>query len=90
MRSSIARQEAAGIVTFDDKGKQFHTEKRMGLVGDHYTDPVTLARLPGEMAIGHTRYSTRARWRCAMCSRFSPSLKSAALPSRTMAISPMG
>jgi amidophosphoribosyltransferase len=38
-------QEAAGIVTFD--GKQFHTEKRMGLVGDHYTDPVTLAKLPG-------------------------------------------
>src|SRR3954462_12163880 len=51
-------QEAAGIVTFDGKGKQFHTEKRMGLVGDHYTDPATLAKLPGEMAIGHTRYST--------------------------------
>jgi amidophosphoribosyltransferase len=49
-------QEAAGIVTFD--GKQFHTEKRMGLVGDHYTDPVTLAKLPGFISIGHTRYST--------------------------------
>ncbi|WP_283194902.1 amidophosphoribosyltransferase [Rhizobium sp. AN80A] len=49
-------QEAAGIVTFD--GKQFHMEKRMGLVGDHYTDPATLAKLPGFISIGHTRYST--------------------------------
>jgi amidophosphoribosyltransferase len=49
-------QEAAGIVTFD--GKQFHTEKRMGLVGDHYTDPAILAKLPGTISIGHTRYST--------------------------------
>ena len=49
-------QEAAGIVSFD--GRQFHTEKRMGLVGDHYTDPATLARLPGSISIGHTRYST--------------------------------
>ncbi|PRD45891.1 amidophosphoribosyltransferase [Phyllobacterium phragmitis] len=49
-------QEAAGIVTFD--GQQFYTEKRMGLVGDHYTDPATLAKLPGYMAMGHTRYST--------------------------------
>ncbi|PYE46095.1 amidophosphoribosyltransferase [Rhizobium sp. PP-F2F-G20b] len=49
-------QEAAGIVTFD--GRQFYTEKRMGLVGDHYTDPATLAKLPGFIGIGHTRYST--------------------------------
>ncbi|RYE85533.1 MAG: amidophosphoribosyltransferase, partial [Hyphomicrobiales bacterium] len=49
-------QEAAGIVSFD--GRHFHTEKRMGLVGDHYTDPATLAKLPGSISIGHTRYST--------------------------------
>ncbi|NML74219.1 amidophosphoribosyltransferase [Rhizobium sp. S-51] len=49
-------QEAAGIVSFD--GRQFHTEKHMGLVGDHYTNPATLAKLPGSSAIGHTRYST--------------------------------
>lgn len=49
-------QEAAGIVSFD--GKRFHQERHMGLVGDHYTNPMTLARLPGSMAIGHTRYST--------------------------------
>ena len=49
-------QEAAGIVSFD--GKRFYQERHMGLVGDHYTNPMTLARLPGSMAIGHTRYST--------------------------------
>ena len=30
----------------------------MGLVGDHYTNPATLAQLPGDRAIGHVRYST--------------------------------
>jgi len=49
-------QEAAGIVTFD--GRQFHSERQLGLVGDHYTDPATLAKLPGHMAMGHVRYST--------------------------------
>jgi len=49
-------QEAAGIVSYD--GVQFHAEKQMGLVGDHYTNQATLARLPGAMAIGHVRYST--------------------------------
>ena len=49
-------QEAAGIVSFD--GKRFHTEKHMGLVGDQFTNPSTLARLPGTASIGHTRYST--------------------------------
>ncbi len=49
-------QESAGIVSFD--GTQFHSEKRMGLVGDHFTDPMTLANLPGQSAMGHVRYST--------------------------------
>jgi len=49
-------QEAAGIVSFD--GKRFYQERHMGLVGDHYTNPMTLARLPGSISIGHTRYST--------------------------------
>jgi amidophosphoribosyltransferase len=49
-------QEAAGIVSFD--GLRFHSERRMGLVGDHYTDPATLAKLPGNISIGHVRYST--------------------------------
>ncbi|WP_407965076.1 amidophosphoribosyltransferase [Bartonella sp. C271] len=49
-------QEAAGIVSYHNK--IFHQEKHLGLVGDHYTDSATLARLPGDRAIGHTRYST--------------------------------
>jgi len=49
-------QEGCGIVSFD--GKNYHSEKRQGLVGDHFTDPETLKRLPGNFAIGHNRYST--------------------------------
>lgn len=49
-------QEAAGIVSFD--GQQFHSERNLGLVGDHYTNPATLAKLPGGSAMGHVRYST--------------------------------
>ena len=49
-------QEAAGIVSFD--GQQFHSERQLGLVGDHFTDPATVARLPGHMSMGHVRYST--------------------------------
>jgi len=49
-------QEGCGIVSFD--GKTFHSEKRQGLVGDHFTDPVTIKKLPGKFAIGHNRYST--------------------------------
>ena len=49
-------QEGCGIVSFD--GKHYHSEKRQGLVGDHFTDPETLKKLPGNFAIGHNRYST--------------------------------
>ncbi len=49
-------QEGCGIVSFD--GKNYHSEKRHGLVGDHFTDHETLKRLPGFFAIGHNRYST--------------------------------
>jgi amidophosphoribosyltransferase len=49
-------QEAAGITTFD--GKEFYTERHIGLVGDNFTKAKVLARLPGDRAIGHTRYST--------------------------------
>ena len=49
-------QEAAGITTFD--GKEFYTERHIGLVGDNFTKAKVLARLPGNRAIGHTRYST--------------------------------
>ena len=49
-------QEGCGIVSFD--GKNYHSEKRQGLVGDHFTDPKILEKLPGNFAIGHNRYST--------------------------------
>ncbi|QKV18437.1 amidophosphoribosyltransferase [Oricola thermophila] len=49
-------QEAAGIVTFD--GSQFHVERHVGLIGDNFTKPSVIARLSGDRAIGHTRYST--------------------------------
>ncbi|MGL4810529.1 MAG: amidophosphoribosyltransferase, partial [Beijerinckiaceae bacterium] len=49
-------QEAAGIVSFD--GRRFHSERRLGLVGDNFSDAKTMERLAGQAAIGHTRYST--------------------------------
>ena len=49
-------QEGCGIVSYD--GKNYHSEKRQGLVGDHFTDPEALKKLPGNFAIGHNRYST--------------------------------
>ena len=49
-------QEAAGIVTFD--GQRYNSERRLGLVGDHFSKASTIGRLPGESAIGHVRYST--------------------------------
>ena len=49
-------QEAAGICSYD--GHNFHSERRMGLVGDNFSKANVLARLKGRMAIGHDRYST--------------------------------
>ena len=49
-------QEAAGIVSYD--GGRFHSEKRMGLVGDHFSSDRVISRLKGTRAVGHTRYST--------------------------------
>ena len=49
-------QEGCGIVSFD--GKNYHSEKRQGLVGDHFTKSEVIKKLPGKFAIGHNRYST--------------------------------
>src|SRR5438874_13215485 len=49
-------QEAAGIVSFD--GKRFHSERRLGLVGDNFSRREVIERLPGLSAMGHVRYST--------------------------------
>jgi amidophosphoribosyltransferase len=48
-------QESAGIAASD--GAQVRIHKAMGLVSDIFTAE-TLPRLPGSLAIGHTRYST--------------------------------
>jgi amidophosphoribosyltransferase len=49
-------QEACGIVSFD--AKRFHSERRLGLVGDTFSRRDVIDRLPGTAAIGHVRYST--------------------------------
>src|ERR1700755_2375219 len=49
-------QEAAGIVSFD--GSRFHSERRLGMVGDTFSRREVIDRLPGTTAIGHVRYST--------------------------------
>ena len=38
-------QEGCGIVSFD--GKNFHSEKRLGLVGDNFTKGKIIEKLPG-------------------------------------------
>jgi len=48
-------QEGAGIASSD--GKQFFIEKGVGLVADIFSEK-RLKRLPGDIAIGHNRYST--------------------------------
>ena len=49
-------QEAAGIVSYDQK--QFHAERRLGLVSEHFTKSNVIDGLPGDAAVGHVRYST--------------------------------
>ncbi|HET7789381.1 MAG TPA: amidophosphoribosyltransferase [Gemmatimonadales bacterium] len=49
-------QESAGIVSVDGEGVA-RAHRGMGLVADIFNEQV-LAGLPGDVAIGHTRYST--------------------------------
>ncbi len=49
-------QESAGIATHDAAGVA-HAHREMGLVQEVFP-PSVLARLPGDVAIGHVRYST--------------------------------
>lgn len=48
-------QESAGIAVSD--GRKIHSVRKMGHVAEIFT-PDVLNQLPGELAIGHTRYST--------------------------------
>ncbi|MEI7711081.1 MAG: amidophosphoribosyltransferase [Rhodospirillales bacterium] len=49
-------QEATGIVSYDND--RFRSHRALGLVGDAFSDPRTMAGLPGRNAIGHNRYAT--------------------------------
>ena len=49
-------QESAGIVALDDEGTA-RMHKGMGLVSENF-DPQLVHRLQGDVAVGHTRYST--------------------------------
>ncbi|MGH7519323.1 MAG: amidophosphoribosyltransferase, partial [Gemmatimonadales bacterium] len=49
-------QESAGIVAIDRDGTA-RSHRGMGLVAENFDD-ANLARLPGDVAVGHTRYST--------------------------------
>src|SRR5574338_1236468 len=49
-------QESAGIVAIDGDGVA-RSHRGMGLVSENFED-TTLAALPGDVAVGHTRYST--------------------------------
>ncbi|MGE5508711.1 MAG: amidophosphoribosyltransferase [Chitinophagales bacterium] len=51
-------QESAGLVVSDGTSVRLH--KNMGLVAEVFPEEV-LAALPGELAIGHVRYSTTGR-----------------------------
>jgi len=49
-------QESAGIVAVDEQG-QARAQRGMGLVSENFTEP-SLSKLLGDVAVGHTRYST--------------------------------
>ncbi len=50
-------QEAAGIVTHDE-AQGFNSVRRLGYVRDNFTRRETIEMLPGDIGIGHVRYST--------------------------------
>ena len=50
-------QEAGGIVSYD-KEAGFNSARRFGYVRDNFTRKSLMETLPGELSIGHVRYST--------------------------------
>ncbi|WP_343081992.1 amidophosphoribosyltransferase [Ostreiculturibacter nitratireducens] len=50
-------QEAGGIVSYDPE-HGFNSARRFGYVRDNFTKASLMETLPGELAIGHVRYST--------------------------------
>ena len=50
-------QEAGGIVSYDPE-HGFNSARRFGYVRDNFTNAAVMQTLPGQLAIGHVRYST--------------------------------
>jgi amidophosphoribosyltransferase len=50
-------QEAGGIVSYDNDAG-FNSARRFGYVRDNFTRKSLMETLPGELSIGHVRYST--------------------------------
>lgn len=50
-------QEAGGIVSYDAE-EGFNSARRFGYVRDNFTKASLMDTLPGDLAIGHVRYST--------------------------------
>lgn len=50
-------QDGAGIVSYDSQKNKFYQHKNSGLIS-HVFSEQSLTKLVGEMALGHTRYST--------------------------------
>ncbi|MGO4855271.1 amidophosphoribosyltransferase [Phaeovulum sp. W22_SRMD_FR3] len=50
-------QEAGGIVSYD-AADGFNSARRFGYVRDNFTNRSVMDTLPGDLAIGHVRYST--------------------------------
>ena len=50
-------QEAGGIVSYDATSG-FNSARRFGYVRDNFTKASLMETLPGQLAIGHVRYST--------------------------------
>ncbi|XP_038055766.1 amidophosphoribosyltransferase-like [Patiria miniata] len=63
-------QESAGIVTSHGGTSPFRKHKAMGLVGQIFTEDV-LAKLHGNLGIGHTRYSTAGTSDLTNCQPFN-------------------
>ncbi|MBL4812462.1 MAG: amidophosphoribosyltransferase [Rhodobacteraceae bacterium] len=53
-------QEAGGIVTHDSKAG-FSSDRQMGYVRDNFTSTEVMKALPGDLGIGHVRYSTSGK-----------------------------
>lgn len=51
-------QDSAGVLSVNAQTGKFHLHRALGQVSSVFSQPQDLARLEGESAIGHTRYST--------------------------------